>query len=126
LNPVEQSAGLSVDPVCVTVGVPHASDAVGATGDAIDARQSRSILAGVVTNTGAVLSAVHLTVREVVAVLLHPSLAVNVLVCERRHPLDTTVPSDEVIDTAPQASVAVAVPSEPPGLAGLQPRFTSA
>jgi len=126
LNPVEQSAGLSVDPVCVTVGVPHASDAVGATGDGIDARQSRSILAGVVTNTGAVLSAVHLTVREVVAVLLHPSLAVNVLVIARLHPSEETAPSDEVIVTAPQTSVAVAVPNEPVGSVGLQPRFTSA
>jgi hypothetical protein len=29
LNPVVQFAGLSVEPVIVTVGVPHASDAVG-------------------------------------------------------------------------------------------------
>jgi hypothetical protein len=91
----------------------------------IDAKQSRSTLAGVVTNTGAVLSAVHLTVREVVDVLVQPSLAVNVLVLERLHPLLTTAPSTEVIVTAPQTSVAVAVPSEPSGLAGLQPRFTS-
>jgi hypothetical protein len=126
LNPVVQLAALSVEPVIVTVGVPHASDAVGATGAGIDARQSRSTLAGVVTNTGAVLSAVHLTVRDVVEVLLQPSRAVNVLVRERLQPLLTTAPSDEVIVTAPQASVAVAVPSEPSGLAGLQPRFTSA
>ena len=40
----------------------------------------------------------------------------------------TTAPSEEVIVTAPQASVAVAVPSEPAGFtgSGLQPRFTSA
>jgi hypothetical protein len=80
LNPVSQFAGLSVEPVIVTVGVPHASVAVGATEDGTDAVQSTSTLAGVVTNTGAVLSAVHLTVREVVDVLLQPSLAVNVLV----------------------------------------------
>jgi hypothetical protein len=126
LNPVVQLAGLSVEPVIVTVGVPHASDAVGATEDGIDAKQSRSTLAGVVTNTGAVLSAVHLTVREVVDVLLQPSLAVNVLVCERRHPLETTAPSDWLTVTAPQTSVAEALPNEPSGLAGLQPRFTSA
>jgi hypothetical protein len=126
LNPVVQFAALSVEPVIVTVGVPHASDAVGATEDGTEAVQSTSTLAGVVTNTGAVLSAVHLTVREVVEVLLQPSLAVKVLVLERLHPLLTTAPSDEVIVTAPQASFAVAVPSEPSGLAGLQPRFTSA
>src|SRR6187431_2351283 len=125
LNPVVQFAGLSVEPVIVTVGVPHASDAVGATEAGIDARQSRSTLAGVVTNTGAVLSAVHLTVREVVDVLVQPSLAVNVLVLERLHPLLTTAPSDDVIVTAPQTSGAVAVPSDPSGLAGLQGRFTS-
>ena len=49
----------------------------------------------------------------------------NVLVLERLHPLLTTAPSDEVIVTAPQPSVAVAVPSEPSGFAGLQPRVTS-
>ena len=58
---------------------------------------------------------VHLTVRDVVDGLLQPSLAVNVLVLERAHPSDTTVPSVEVIVTAPQTSVAVAVPSEPSG-----------
>ena len=49
----------------------------------------------------------------------------NVLVLERLQPSLTTAPSDEVIVTAPQASVAEAEPSEPSGLAGLQPRFTS-
>ena len=48
-------------------------------------------------------------------------LSVNV-----KHPLETTAPSDEVIlVTVPQASVAVAVPSDASGLAGLQPRVTS-
>jgi hypothetical protein len=93
LNPVVQLAGLSVEPVIVTVGVPHASLAVGVTDDGTEALQSTSTLAGVVTNTGAVLSAVHLTVREVEDVLLQASLAVKVLVCERRHPLDTIAPS---------------------------------
>ena len=74
-------------------------------------------------NTGGVTSAIHLTVRDVVEVLRQASVAVNVLVCERLHPLLTTAPSDEVIVGAPQASVAVAVPSEPSGLDGLQPRI---
>ena len=73
-------------------------------------------------NDGGVTSAIHLTVREVVDVLLQPSLAVNVLVIERLHPSETTEPSCEVIVTGPQASVAVAVPSEPLGSAGLQDR----
>jgi hypothetical protein len=54
-------------------------------------------------------------------VLLQASLAVNVLVSERSQALLTTVPSDEVIVTAPHPSVAVAVPKEPAGLAGLHP-----
>ena len=73
---------------------------------------------------GGVLSSVHVTVLEVVAVLLQASLAVNVLVSERSQPLLTIEPSDEVMVTAPHASVAVAVPSEPEGVAGLHPNGT--
>jgi hypothetical protein len=80
LNPVVQFAGLSVEPVRVTVGVPHASDAVGVTDDGTAAEQSTSTLAGVVVNTGAVLSEVQVTVRDAVAVLPQASLAVHVLV----------------------------------------------
>ena len=70
---------------------------------------------------GAVRSTVHVTVCDVVAVLLQASLAVNVLVCERLQPVVTIAPSVEVIVTAPHASVAVAVPSEPAGFDGLHP-----
>ena len=68
------------------------------------------------------LSSDHVTVLDVVDVLLQPSIAVNVLVNERPQTLLTTEPSDEVIVTAPHASVAVAVPSEPEGFAGLHPK----
>jgi hypothetical protein len=37
--------------------------------------------------TGGVRSAVHVTVLDAVAVLPQASLAVNVLVCEREHPV---------------------------------------
>ena len=67
------------------------------------------------------MSIVHVTVLAIVAVLPHPSVAVNVLVCERSHPLLTTVPSTEEIVTVPHASVAVAVPKDPEGFEGLQP-----
>src|SRR6187401_1379698 len=80
LNPVVQSAGLSVEPVIVTVGVPHASDAVGATGEGTGAVQSTSTLAGVVVNTGAVLSEVQVTVLAAVEVLPQASREVHVLV----------------------------------------------
>ena len=36
---------------------------------------------------GGVESSVHVTVRDVVEVLLQPSFAVNVLVCEQLHPV---------------------------------------
>jgi hypothetical protein len=80
LNPVVQFAGLSVEPVIVTVGVPHASDAVGSTTAGIEARQSRSTFAGVLVNTGGVRSAVHVAVRDAVDVLPQASRAVQVLV----------------------------------------------
>ena len=73
---------------------------------------------------GGILSSVHVTVLEVVVVLLQASLAVNILVSERSQPLLTIEPSDEVIVVAPQPSVAVAVPSEPEGFAGLHPKET--
>jgi hypothetical protein len=74
-------------PVSVTVGVPHASVAEGVAAVGTREPQSRSLLDGQFVNTGAVLSDVQVTVREVVAVLPQPSLAVNVLVCEREQPL---------------------------------------
>jgi hypothetical protein len=62
-------------------------------------------------NTGGVLSAVHVTVLDAVAVLPQASLAVNVLVCERPQPLLETLPSLDVTVVGPQASVAEAEPS---------------
>ena len=59
---------------------------------------------------GLVISTVHVIVLEVVAVLPQPSLAVNVLVCERLHPLVLIVPSILVTIVVPQTSVAVAEP----------------
>jgi hypothetical protein len=80
LNPVVQFAGLSVEPVIVTVGVLHASEAVGETGAGTSTRQSRSTLAGVLVNTGGVRSEIHVTVLDAVDVLPQASLAVHVLV----------------------------------------------
>jgi len=62
--------------------------------------------------TGGVRSAVHVTVRDAVDILPQKSRAVNVLVCERPHPLLPTLPSLCVTVGTPHASVAVAVPSE--------------
>jgi len=72
---------------------------------------------------GAVMSTVHVTVREVVAVLPQASVAVNVLVCVRVHPVPCGAPVDEVTVGVPHASVEDAEPSEPSIAAdeGLQP-----
>ena len=73
------------------MGVPQASvaDAVPnapaiAAADGLHAK----LPAGVTVIVGGVRSLVHVTVDEAAAVLPQASVAVNVLVCERRHPLD--------------------------------------
>src|SRR5688500_20294109 len=57
------------------------------------------------------MSSVHLRRLYDVEVLPQKSIAVNVLVCERMHPLLVTLPSLEDRVGTPHASVAVAVPS---------------
>ena len=71
-------------------------------------------------------SAVQLTVREVVAVLPHTSVTINVLVCDPTHPIVEAAPSLEVIVVVAQASVAVAVPNAAviEEEVGLHPRVT--
>ena len=99
-----------------TVGVPHASVAVAVPSApsiaAEDGLHPSTPFAGVppVVITGAVTSTVQVAVRDVAAVLPHSSTAVNVLVCERRHPLDCILASDDVTVGVEQASVAVAEP----------------
>ena len=106
----------------VAVAVPNAlliSDAVGL--------HPRLRVVPPTTPVGGVTSCVHVTVLDTVDVLLHPSFAVNVLVCERSHPSLCTLPSLNVSVGAPHASLADAPPNAPViSLAkGLQPRFTS-
>ena len=59
---------------------------------------------------GAVLSAIHVAVRDAVEVFPHASLAVNVLVCERSQPALVILLLVNDTVGVPQASVAVAVP----------------
>ena len=70
-----------------------------------------SVVAGGAVITGAILSAVHVTVVEAVAELPQPSTAVNVLVWLTEQLVVTAVASEEVIVTALHASVALAEPS---------------
>lgn len=74
---------------------------------------------------GPVASAVHVTVLDTVAVFPQPSIALNVLVCERPQVELDTAPSVIVILGVPQSSVALALPNAPVISvgAGLQPRF---
>jgi len=114
----------------VTVGVPHASVAVAPPNAASMAAEvglhARVPFTGapVAVMTGGDMSSVHVAVVEVVAVLPQASVAVNVLVWERKHPVLTTLPVDDVTLGVPHASVAVAFPSAASMAAddGLQPR----
>ena len=60
---------------------------------------------------GGVTSSVHTAVLDAVIIFPQASLAVNVLVCSRLHPLLTTLPSDCSNVTGPHASLADAVPN---------------
>ena len=94
------------------VGAPHASVAVAVPSDALispaDGLQPSVNELPPVVITGAPKSTVHVTVLDIVTWLLHASFAVNVLVCERVHPLTIMLPSLGVIVGMPHASVAVA------------------
>jgi len=74
---------------------------------------------------GVVVFSVQVAVRELVKVLPHASVAIHVLVCERKHPPLTMDPSLDVTVAEPQASVAVALPNAATIAAevGLHPRL---
>ena len=83
-----------------TVGTPQASVAVAVPNAPLispaDGLQPRVVPVPPVVKTGGVTSAIHVAVRDAVAVLPQASAAVHVLVCERLHQLLTTGPSDDV------------------------------
>src|SRR5678815_2898178 len=97
-----------------TVGVPHASVAEAEPRapfiSPVVGLQPRLNEAPFAVIVGAVTSAVHVAVRDAVAVLPQPPVAVNVLVLERLHPMLSVGPSLDVMVTLAQASVAVTVP----------------
>ena len=62
-------------------------------------------------NVGIIGQVVEVMVLDITVLLLHPSVAVHVLVCMRSHPFDDIAPSTNVGVSAPQLSVAVADPS---------------
>jgi len=101
--------GVTGPQLSVAVAVPKAKSIVAEEG----LHPGIAPLAGVpvAVITGAVISNVHVAVRDAVAVFPQPSVAVHVLVCERKQPVLVTAPSVEVGVTGPQLSVAVAVPN---------------
>src|SRR5678816_3919299 len=107
----------------VTVGVPHPSVAVAVPSDpstsAALGLHAPNAGADVKLSTGGVISYVQFTVLDVVDVLPHASVAVNVLVCEREQELLCTALSLKVTVGVPHPSVAVAVPSDPSTSAAL-------
>ena len=107
MHPVSTATSLTK----LIVGVPQASVAVTEviSKAGIAALQPSVMLAGQVI-TGAVRSAVHVTVLAAVAELPQPSEAVNVLVCDREQLLVCTAPSVNVTIGVPHAADAVAVP----------------
>ena len=110
-----------------TVGVPQASVAVAVPSEALispaDGLQPKLLDVPPVIIEGGVISTVQLTVLEIVAVLVHASVAVNVLICDLLQPVLVTSPSLCVIVGVPHTSVAVAEPSAVASDAGLQPKF---
>ena len=87
----EQPVLTTAPSLCNKVVAPHASVAVAvpraAFIDEATGLQPRDVAVPPVVNDGPVLSLVHVTVLEIVDVLLQASFAVNVLVCERPQPV---------------------------------------
>ena len=108
------------------VTAPQASVAVAVPSEpaGFDGLHPNGAFAELPVKVGGVRSTVHVTVLDVVDELLQASIAVNVLVKERSQPVVTIAPSLEEMVVAPQPSVAVAVPREEEGLAGLHPKET--
>src|SRR5688572_18994177 len=99
----------------VTVGVPQPSVAVAVPNASlicpVVGLQPRNSPVPPEVRTGGALSTVQVTVLDAVDILPQKSVAVNVLVCERLHPLLLTLPSLCVTVGVLAASVAVAVPN---------------
>ena len=99
----------------VTVGVPQPSFAVAVPSAASISESVELQPSGkevpVAVIVGGVRSSVQFTILDVVVLLPQPSIAVNILVCDLKHPLEITAPSLDVNVGAPQASEAVAEPS---------------
>jgi hypothetical protein len=110
----------------VTVGVLHASVAVGAVTLAQEGMvglHPKSVPGSQLVNAGAVVSSVHVQVRWQVDELRHASVAVQVIVRERLQPVEPMLPFEHVTVGVLHPSVAVgAVTLAQEGTVGLHPR----
>ena len=101
--------------VNITVGAPQSAEAVAVPkAKVISAAEGLQPSVGVLpvmVMTGELGALVHITVREVEAVLPQASTAIKTLVCEASQEVMDTVPSEEVMVTLPQPSLAVADPN---------------
>jgi len=93
----------------------------------VDGLHPSGVLLPFTVIVGPVTSSVHAAVRDEVTVLPQASDAVNVLVCERKHPLLLTEPVVVVTVGVPHASVAEALPNAASiaALVGLHPSGAS-
>src|SRR5215211_2564089 len=109
LTSLSEALTVTVSQLSVAVAVPRAASIATAAG--LQPRLAPSATEPVAVMTGSVVSTFHVTVREIpVAALPQPSVALQLLVCERRQPLLVTVLSEAVGVTGSQLSVAVALP----------------
>jgi hypothetical protein len=113
--------------VKLIAGVPHTAEAVAVPRAALiseaDGLHPSVAITPVIVIVGGLGELIQLTVLVTVAELPQPSTATNVLVCEAEHEVVDIAPSEEVMVTGPQASVAEAEPSAAAILlaVGLQP-----
>jgi hypothetical protein len=122
-------AGASLNEILVTAPQPSVADAEPSAAVISVGKGLQPSATGeyVPLNVGGVRSLVQDTDLDIVAELLQPSTAVNVLICVTIQPAVVAGASEnEILVTAPQPSVAVAVPSAAviADEVGLQPSVT--
>src|SRR6187402_3364633 len=112
-SPISFAGSLLVIIILLVAIVPQPSEAASSISTILWLGGHKHVLLTKVAGiAGAVRSSVHVTVRDVVDVLLHPSFAVKVLVWLREQLELLTVLLVNVTVGIPHASVAVAVPRD--------------
>jgi hypothetical protein len=92
--------------VSVAVALPRAASICAAVG-----LQPAFNVVPLAVMIGRPVSTVQVTVRLMLALSPHASVAVKVRVCDRAHPVEVMLPSEELTVAVPQVSDAVALPN---------------